>query len=217
MTSRTPTWGRPGGAPAGRRREPGPDELRLFVALPLPADAADRLREALIPLRERFSGPRWLMDETFHVTLLFLGPTLESRIGSVREAVDAAAARVPSFEARTAAGGGRTGQPRQGGLGVAWLNLDRGASEAARLAIDLGERLGTGVSWPAKGHAAHITVARRASGELVRALAEPDAVAPVTWHADRIVLFSSRLGSGGARYESVHVAPLTGEAEAHRA
>ena len=67
---------------------------------------------------------------------------------------------VNAYDARTATGGGRVGHPRQGGLGVAWLNLDRGAEEAARLAVDLGGRLGTGDGWPAKGHAAHITVAR---------------------------------------------------------
>jgi 2'-5' RNA ligase len=191
-----------------RSRDPRDDELRLFVALPLPEEAARGVCEALGPLRERFPTPRWLDEPTLHVTLLFLGPTRQAEITRLREALDAAAASMAPYEARTTTGGGRVGHPRQGGLGVGWLNLDHGADEAARLAVDLGGRLGTGVSWPAKGHAAHITVARRATAELVHTLAQPGAVPPVSWTVDRIVLFASHLDRAGARYEEVHVAPL---------
>jgi RNA 2',3'-cyclic 3'-phosphodiesterase len=203
------TWSRPPqGQPTQRRRELAPGEQRLFIALPLSEDAAARLREALVPLRERFPAARWLSDETLHVTLLFLGPTRDEQVPTVREAVVVAAGLVPAFEARTAMGGGRVGHPSQGGLGVAWLNLDLGAAEAAHLATTLGERLGTGESWPAKGHAAHITVARRADRALVGALEEQGAVEPVSWHVDRMVLFASHLSSTAAHYEAVHVATL---------
>lgn len=179
-----------------RSRDPRHDELRLFIALPLPDEAAHGINDAIGPLRDRFPMARWLDEPTLHVTLLFLGPTRHADVPRLREAVDATAALLPAYEARTASGGGRIGHPRQGGLGVAWLNLDRGAEEAARLAVDLGSRLGTGNGWPAKGHVAHITVARRATSELVRALAQPDAVASVSWTVDRIVLFASHLDFG---------------------
>jgi 2'-5' RNA ligase len=196
-----------------RSRDPRYDELRLFIALPLPEDAAHALRAAVDPLRERFPA-RWLDEPTLHVTLLFLGPTRPAELPRLREALDGAAASMPPYEARTGTGGGRVGHPRQGGLGVAWLNLDRGAAEAARLAIDLGVRLGTGEGWPAKGHAAHISVARRATGDLVRALGQPGAVPPVSWSVDRIVLFASHLDPAGAKYEPLHVAPLSGSVAA---
>ena len=200
-----------------RSRDPRDDEVRLFIALPVPDDAAQAIRDALQPLRDRFPMARWLDEPTLHVTLLFLGPTRPTELPRLRDAVDATAALLPAYEARTANGGGRVGQPRQGGLGVAWLNLEHGADEAARLAIDLGARLGTGAGWPAKGHAAHISVARRATGELVRALGQADAVAPVSWTVDRIVVFASHLDSAGARYEPLHVAaladPLAGVAQ----
>jgi 2'-5' RNA ligase len=199
---------RPWASDSGRRRDPGPDELRLFIAQPLPEDAASRLKDALRPMRDRFPGPRWLTEDSLHVTLLFLGPTPESDLPRLRGAIDAAALAVAPHQASTDSGGGRVGHPRQGGLGVAWLNLDQGADEAAQLAVELGSRLGTGDSWPAKGHAAHITVARRATTELVRALGERGAVEPVTWPVDRIVLFSSHLDAAGARYEALHVASL---------
>lgn len=193
-----------------RSRDPRHDELRLFIALPLPDEAAHAVREAIDPLRERFPTARWLDEPTLHITLLFLGPTRHAELPRLREAIDNSAALLSAYEARTATGGGRVGHPRQGGLGVAWLNLDRGADQAARLAVDLGVRLGTGDGWPAKGHAAHITVARRATTDLVRALGQPGAVAPVAWSVDRIVLFASHLEPSGARYEPLHVAPLRG-------
>ncbi len=192
-----------------RSRDPRQDELRLFIALPLPDEAAHGINDSIGPLRDRFPMARWLDEPTLHVTLLFLGPTRHADVPWLREAVDATAALLPAYEARTASGGGRIGHPRQGGLGVAWLNLDRGAEEAAQLAVDLGSRLGTGNGWPAKGHVAHITVARRATSELVRALGQPGAVASVSWTVDRIVLFASHLDSAGARYEAMHVAALS--------
>src|SRR3954453_13721203 len=107
-----------------RSRDPDNDELRLFIALPLPEDAAHRLGEAVEPLRKRYPTARWLDEPTLHVTLLFLGPTREAEIPRIRDAVDGAAGLLSAYEARTGTGGGRVGHPRQGGLGVAWLNLD---------------------------------------------------------------------------------------------
>lgn len=127
-------------------------------------------------------------------------------------ALDRVAARALPFELRTSRGGGRVGQPRRGGLGVAWLGLDRGADEAASLATTLSRELGTGDAWPAKGHAPHLTVARRATRNALRTLETPGAVPAVAWMADRIVLFESHLGPGNPRYEPLHVAMLGGSA-----
>ena len=43
-----------------RSRDPRGDELRLFIALPLPEEAALGIRDAVAPLRERFPSARWL-------------------------------------------------------------------------------------------------------------------------------------------------------------
>lgn len=164
----------------------------------------------LAPLRDRYPGIRWLPPASLHLTVLFLGGTQESRLPEVRTALDQAAALQGPFEVRTDAGGGRVGQPGRGGIGVAWLNLDRGAEETARLATDLSVRLQTGMAWPEKGHAPHLTIARRATYQLVRALRDPAAVAPVTWTCVEVVLFASDLGHGAPRYEPLHVSRLNG-------
>jgi 2'-5' RNA ligase len=142
--------------------------------------------------------------------VLFLGGTQESRLPELRAALDEAAVAQGPFEIRTGAGGGRVGQPGRGGIGVAWLNLDRGADETAQLATALSVRLQTGTAWPAKGHAPHLTVARRATHQLVSALRDPAAVAAVAWTCGEVVLFASDLGYGAARYEALHKATLQG-------
>ncbi|GAB5468928.1 MAG: RNA 2',3'-cyclic phosphodiesterase [Rhodospirillales bacterium] len=43
--------------------------LRLFVALSLP----DEIREALSDLEDRLPGARWLDEESYHITLRFIG------------------------------------------------------------------------------------------------------------------------------------------------
>jgi RNA 2',3'-cyclic 3'-phosphodiesterase len=176
--------------------------------MPLPEPAVAALLAALAASRDRFPDVRWLGADTLHVTLLFLGDTDGSRIAPIREAVDATARAFTPFEAATGNGGGRVGHERRGGLGVAWLNLGRGADQVSAIARALSLRLDAGEGWPAKGHAAHVTVARRATRPLVRALELPGAVAPVSWDADRLVLFASHLGPSGPQYEPVHVAAL---------
>lgn len=164
--------------------------------------------EALAPLRAEFLGVRWLRPETLHLTLLFLGDMDPSRVPDVSAAVDEAAAAQEPFEVRTNGGGGRAGPVHRGGIGVAWLNLDRGAEEAAAMATDLGRRLGTGTAWPEKGHAPHLTVARRAPRALISRLRLTDVVPPVSWMCERIVLFRSHLGAVGPQYEALHQAML---------
>jgi 2'-5' RNA ligase len=129
-------------------------------------------------------------------------------VPDIAAAMDAAAAQQAPFEIRTDGGGGRAGPRQRGGIGVAWLNLDRGADEAAAMATNLGRILDTGMAWPEKGHAPHLTVARRAPHTLIARLREPDSVAAVSWLQDRMVLFESHLGSAGPQYEALHEARL---------
>jgi 2'-5' RNA ligase len=158
----------------------------------------------LAPLQDEFPGVRWLPPDSLHLTVLFIGDTDPARIPDVGAAMEAVAAGQPPFEIRTARGGGRTGPRHRGGIGVAWLNLDRGDREAAAMATDLGGRLGTGIAWPEMGHAPHLTIARRAPQALIARLRDADALPAVSWRQKRLVLFSSRLGGTGPDYEPRH-------------
>ncbi len=166
--------------------------------------------EALTPARARFPGARWIATDHLHVTLVFLGSTGPQRVPAVIRSIDAVATDHEPIDVQLGGGGGR---PRRGDDGVAWLSLARGGGETLRLAedlagavmaLDVGDRRG-----PRRSPSAHITVARHAPAALLRDatfLRTPER--PIHWHADRVVLFSSKLEREGARYEPRHVAPL---------
>jgi len=69
-------------------------ELRLFVAIDLPAV----LKDKLIAITERLRLPgydavRWVRPDSFHITIKFLGETPASDIPAIEQAIVALAAR----------------------------------------------------------------------------------------------------------------------------
>ncbi len=189
--------------------DPGP--WRLFMALPLPEEAAAAVVERLAAARAEFPGARWIPLPFLHLTLVFLGATDPARRPALVRAIDSAVEREPPFTIETGAGGGRD---RADGDGVAWLRLARGGAETSRIGGWLEATVAgqtAGGREPRRSPSAHLTVARRASSELIRYLEEaPPATLRVTWTADRIVLFRSHLERTGARYERLHEAHLHG-------
>ena len=90
---------------AGRRpRWPGADlpGRRLFIAVPLPSEAESEIAALVEQVRaDGVPGGgrdvRWVRLDSLHLTLRFLGPTLEDRIGAAAEATRAAAADGPAL------------------------------------------------------------------------------------------------------------------------
>lgn len=182
---------------------------RLFIALPLPGEAAAGVVVRLAAVRARHPDARWLPAQSLHLTLLFLGSTDPGRVDTLRAAVEEAAARQAAFKVELGPGAGRARR----GHGVAWLSLARGGRETTELADRLAELvrpMGVGdARGPRRAPSAHLTVARNATPDL---LADPLLAAapdpPVTWQADRIILFRSHLRPGGSLYEQLHEATL---------
>ena len=130
------------GPPARRPRYPGEGEpgRRIFVAAPLPADAVeaiaalvDRVRSRGVPGGGR--DVRWVRLDGLHLTLRFLGPTLEPRIEPAREAVRTAGRQ------RAAASTSPSGPPapfrKHGRPRTLWVDVLDGAPELAALATRL--------------------------------------------------------------------------------
>lgn len=181
--------------------------MRLFLALDLPGEMRDRVAGVLARLQGSLSGWRFVGAEGLHVTLRFLGEVDESIEGRGRDAWRECAGRTGPFRLRLA-GIGTFPEGRR--ARVLWL----GASEAppeGRLAV-LAASLESaarslGLAPETRPFHAHVTLAR-ASDRPADVPARDREVLLGEIEAREVVLFRSRLGRGGARYEALATFPL---------
>ena len=202
---------------AYRPRWPGADlpGRRLFVAVPLPPDSTaaiarlvEGVRAAGVPGGGR--DVRWVRLDGLHMTMRFLGPTLEERVAGASDAVRVAAAASAAFDVVIGGAGTipPTGRPR-----ALWLGVREGETELAELAATVDRALvAKGWEFEAKPFRAHLTLARSdgvPAGSAIGAhLSDAAADLHIGFRADRIGLFESLTGGGPARYEPLFVADL---------
>lgn len=203
---------------SGRRpRWPGADlpGRRLFYAVPIPPEAIDAIGGVIEGVRaEGVPGGgrdvRWVRLEGLHLTLRFLGPTLDDRIEPAIGALRAAAHGRPPFD--VAIGGAGTFPPGRRPRAL-WLDIRAGDADLSGLALAVDRALeDAGWSLDPKPFRPHLTLARSdgvpagaAIGARLEAAAEE---MDVRFRADRIGLFESLTGGGPARYEPLAVVHL---------
>lgn len=203
--------------PSRRPRWPGADlpGRRIFVAAPLPDSAVaavtglvEQVRAAGVPGGGR--DVRWVRLDGLHLTLRFLGPTLDDRIEPARAAVRTAGAqRLPFDVAIGGAGTFPTGsRPR-----ALWLGLRAGGSALSDLAATVDRAL-VEAGWPAETRPfrAHLTLARAdgvsAAARIAAHLIEAASALQIDCSVDRIGLFESLTGDGPARYAPIELVNL---------
>jgi 2'-5' RNA ligase len=194
--------------------------LRLFVAIELPSEWLDALEQAQDELRARLEKRsvrrlRWVRPGGIHLTLKFLGSVPESRVWSVRQALQEATRTPFAFGlamGRLGAFGDRRG-PR-----VVWAGVD-GVEVADRQRLyALVEHLETwfaAAGFPREGRFnPHLTLARvpeHFSREERAAVAEVSAAVSLgptkPMAVSGLALMRSHLGQGGAHYERLAVFP----------
>jgi 2'-5' RNA ligase len=199
-------WGDPTAGIPGRR---------LFVALPLPEAAAAAVAEVVEEVRaaglpDGARDVRWVRLDGLHLTLRFLGPTLEPRVQPTVDAVLDAARSATPIELEL---GGAGRFPPDGRPRTIWIGLTRGVEAVEALSRTLSERL-LEAGWPLDGRPfrPHLTLARSdgvAVGPLVaERLVAAMAERRIAFGADRLGLFESVTGGGPARYVPVTSATL---------
>jgi 2'-5' RNA ligase len=170
--------------------------VRLFVALDLP----DEARKALVRFRDAAADPvvwRPLREESFHVTLAFLGHRADEdveRIAGVLRALP------PWNPPRLALADGLLLPARRARVLTVALTDPDGALAARQAAVSaaLAE---AGLYEPeARPFRAHVTVARLRSGARPPRSLEA-APEPLPFTAGAVTLYRSRLARGGAVYE----------------
>ena len=190
---------------------------RLFVAVPLDEPAfrtvtgiVERIRADREQTAPNERDVRWVRMDGLHLTLRFLGPTPESEVQAVADAVRRAAEGRDAFEIGIDGGGTFPNPHRPRTL---WLGVTHGTRELAALAEAL-ERELVPAGWPPseRPFRAHLTVARSdglpAGADVGRRLVEAAAGLDLRSAADRVVLFESITGRGPARYEPLETVAL---------
>lgn len=186
--------------------------LRLFIALPLPAEVETALGRILDDLRPRSHDVKWVPSKNIHLTVKFLGDTEASLVDKIKAAIYQVAAICQPIEGVIDRIGGfpNLKRPR-----VIWVGESEPSEQAARIAGQLDLRLRKlGFEPESRPFNGHLTLGRVRQGRRIDDLAkqlEGYAFSPIPVRLDRLVLFKSILGPGGATYERLHEAALGAE------
>jgi 2'-5' RNA ligase len=176
------------------------ERLRLFAALPLPADAVERLTAWQHRELAGLDDARLVPPENLHVTLAFLGSRPAADLDGILRVLAEAAAR-GERPVLTAAGYRETRS-----VGMVVLADDDG--RAGRLAGDVGEgleRLGV-YERERRSWLAHVTVLRFRRAPRARPpVPDLGRVSP-----SEVALYHSVLRPTGAQYEILQSVPLGG-------
>ncbi len=189
---------------------------RLFVGVALPEPAAAEIRDVVegvraMPLPNGARDVRWVRLDGLHLTLRFLGPTPESRIGPTIEAVEAVAANAAGSIAIELAGSGTFPPGRR--PRTLWIGVSAGLDGLTTLAAQTEAAL-VAAGWPPddRPFRAHLTLARSdgvtvgplVAGRLAAAMAGRRVQATV----EHVGLYESLTGGGPARYVPVTLRTL---------
>jgi 2'-5' RNA ligase len=177
---------------------------RLFVAVPLPGEVrmalADRLGAVAVPGKA-------VPPENWHITLRFLGHTDQVAYERYLAALDSTGLG-PEFDVGLGAMGAF---PRPRSATVTWLAVTEGQGRLERLAAETEEAaLVAGFSLEERPFRAHLTLSRVRPPEDVSRLVEELPAVGLRWRCRSIVVYRSRPGRGGVRYEPLEMFALRG-------
>jgi len=176
------------------------DLIRSFIAVKIPADAADRIRAAQQQLRATGPDVKWVDPDNLHITLKFLGdverPRLDSLWQSTAEGLNGATAFTMRFH-----GVGAFPDPDR--PRVVWVGIAGGAEELRELAAGVEAACERhGFEREKRPFRAHVTL-----GRVRRPAPNPALAAAMADHAqtdlgeayvDRVLLMRSELTRTGA-------------------
>jgi RNA 2',3'-cyclic 3'-phosphodiesterase len=174
--------------------------MRLFAAFPVGEDALSDLTGKLRRFRAAGLPVKWASDEALHVTVKFLGEVSPGRLPEVRTGIDAAVRGTPLLHFTPGELGAFPTLPR---ARVLWAGYE--AEAALELLVHRVEQHMELLGFPGEGRPfrAHVTLGRVRDG----ARLPPDCLPmfeqePLRgeFSADRLILYESRLGPGGAKH-----------------
>lgn len=193
--------------------------MRCFLAIPLREPALAAAQATLAGLRERLDAVRWARPETLHLTVHFFGSIDDAE----REAaLTALAPVVEQTRAFTVTLDTLGAFPNRRSPRVLWLGSARESSELAAFASRCRNALSAGgFAVDARPFRAHCTLGRPRTPWPVTAHTVWAEVAGAPYRAsafdaDRVVMYQSLPGRGGAVYTPLTILSLQPQAAARR-
>ena len=185
--------------------------MRLFVAVNLPETTRQAAHAAAAALRDSAPSVRWVLPETLHLTLKFLGEVADARLGEMQAALEmsAAASSGFTFALRGAGAFPNFRRPR-----VFWIGVEN--AEGLNDVQSSVEHVFAPLGFPTekRDFHAHLTLGRAGAPLSAAELAKAERAARALEYEEvvavgSIELMQSRLSPKGARYEVAHSAKLT--------
>ena len=107
------------------------ETVRTFIAVELPQEIHDALRQLQDVLGGSMPDVRWTKASNIHLTLKFLGDVQVSRLDAISESLKDVAGQFPHFNVRLAGIGAfpNSRKPR-----IVWAGIDQGADELVQMA-----------------------------------------------------------------------------------
>jgi 2'-5' RNA ligase len=187
--------------------------MRLFVAVAVPAQAADELDDAVTPVRPLWPGLRWTGRDAWHLTLAFLGEVNETVSARLGPRLERAAARHSCLPVSL---GGAGAFPAAARARVLWTGVQGQPRELAALAASVAagaRRAGAPPAEEGRPFRPHLTLARcRDPVDMQPLVDRLSGYAGTPWTAGEIYLIRSHLPGGRPhdrpRYETLGRWPL---------
>jgi 2'-5' RNA ligase len=180
--------------------------MRVFVAIPLDSETRDLLAQRIRAAVPVMPG-RPVPPENWHLTLRFLGEIDEVALDRLNAALDEAPLG-PRFPVRWGALGAF---PRASRAGVLWIGMEGDGGDLHRLADRVDAALAVaGHPLEDRPFRPHLTISRMRPQVDVRSVVAAALPAGVAMEVDRVAVFQSRLGRGGASYRVVEEHRLDG-------
>jgi len=187
--------------------------MRLFVAVGVPAQAADVLDEAVAQFRPSWPELRWTGRDAWHVTLAFLGEVNEQVGVRLMPRLERAAARHPTLLVSLRGAGAFPGAARARVLWTGVQDEPRGLAALAASVAAGARRAGAVPAEEGRRFQPHLTLARCRAPVDMRPLVDSlSGYTGTPWTAGEIHLIRSHLPGGRAhdrpRYETLASWPL---------
>ncbi len=177
--------------------------IRTFIALPIPENITESLRDAIFRLRRKNSGVKWVRPESVHITLKFLGNIKEELVSPVSEELDKVAVMLPELDLKLSGLGVFPGMRRPR---VIWVGLGGDITPLGELADAIDKACAKiGIEPEKRPFNAHLTLGRLK----VPSMVDLDInLLEERYRAKEVVFYKSELLPGGARYTILHSSGL---------